>query len=140
MSFSKIAKYSTLKKGSEYALGLLKSNCIGDTVEAIKWFYQITVLQIYGADLGGFRSMAVYVYSKEDSIKNEVLKTYKDIYLNDRQEPRRTALGLILLIKDCSEAEASSIAKLIELIGIPKKAKEEIWKCAIGEERLKARF
>ena len=31
-----------VKKGSEYALGLLKSNCIGDTVEAIKWFYQIT--------------------------------------------------------------------------------------------------
>ena len=129
-----------VKKGSEYALTLLKSNCIGDTVEAIKWFYQITVLHIYGADLGGFRSMAVYVYSKEDSIKNEVLKTYKDIYLNDRQDPRRTALGLILLIKECSEAEASSIAKLIELIGIPRKAKEEIWKFAIGEEKLKAGF
>ena len=43
--------------------------------------------------------MAVYVYSKEDSIKNEVLKTYKDIYLNDRREARVTALGLIMLIK-----------------------------------------
>ena len=31
-----------VKKGSEYALALLKSSCIGDTVEAIKWFYQIT--------------------------------------------------------------------------------------------------
>ena len=88
-----------VKKGSEYALVLLKSNCTGDTVEAIKWFYQITVLKIHGADLGGFRSMAVYVYSKEESIKNEVLKTYKDIYLNDRREPRVTALALIMLIK-----------------------------------------
>lgn len=59
----------------------------------------LTVLKIYGADMGGFRSMAVYVYSKEDSIKNEVLKTYKDIYLNDRREARVTALGLIMLIK-----------------------------------------
>ena len=50
----------------------------------------LIVLKIYGADMGGFRSMAVYVYSKEDSIKNEVLKTYKDIYLNDRRKARVT--------------------------------------------------
>ena len=41
--------------------------------------------------------------------------------------------------KDCSEAEAGSISKLIELIGIPTKAKEEIWKFALGEEKLDER-
>ena len=123
-----------IKTASRHALVLLKSNCVGDTVEAIKWFYQVTVLKIRGGDLGGFRSMAVYVYSKEESVKNEVLKTYKDVYLNDRMEARVTALGLIMLIKDCSEAEASSIAKLIELIGIPAPAQREVWKLAIGGE------
>ena len=37
-----------------------------------------------------------------------------------------------MLIKDCTEAESDSIAKLIELIGIPMEATQEIWKFATG--------
>ena len=37
-----------------------------------------------------------------------------------------------MLIKDCTEAESDSIAKLIELIGIPSAATVEIWKFATG--------
>ena len=37
-----------------------------------------------------------------------------------------------MLIKDCTEAESDSIAKLIELIGIPNPATVEIWKFATG--------
>ena len=37
-----------------------------------------------------------------------------------------------MLIKDCTEAESDSIAKLIELIGIPQEATIEIWKFATG--------
>ena len=37
-----------------------------------------------------------------------------------------------MLIKDCTEAESDSIAKLIELIGIPQEATVEIWKFATG--------
>ena len=43
-------------------------------MESIKYFYQIIVLGIKDGDLGGFRSMAVYVWSKEDAIQREILQ------------------------------------------------------------------
>ena len=52
--------------------------------------------------------------------------------MNNSRSGRTTALGLIMLIKDCTEAESDSIAKLIELIGIPQEATIEIWKFATG--------
>ena len=45
-------------------------------MESIKYFYQIIVLGIKDGDLGGFRSMAVYVWSKEDAIQREILQEY----------------------------------------------------------------
>ena len=80
----------------------------------------------------GFPAMAVYVWSKEEKIRNEVLTAYKDIYFNDEQKAETTALGLIMLIKDCTVAEANSIAKMVELIGIPQKARDQIWRYALG--------
>jgi hypothetical protein len=76
--------------------------------------------------------MAVYVWSKEEKIRNEVLAAYKDIYFNEQQKPETTALGLIMLIKDTTIAEANSISKMVESIGIPKAARDEIWKYALG--------
>ena len=76
--------------------------------------------------------MAVYVWSKEEKVRNEVLIAYKDIYFNDQQKVETTALGLIMLIKDCTVAEANSIAKMVELIGIPQRARDQIWKYALG--------
>lgn len=82
--------------------------------------------------ISGFPAMAVYVWSKEEKIRNEVLIAYKDIYFNDQQKPETTALGLIYLIKDCTVAEANSISKIVELIGIPNRARDEIWRFALG--------
>ena len=78
--------------------------------------------------------MAVYVWSKEDAIKKEVLSAYKDAYFNEQRLSKQTAIALILHVKQCSEAEANSFAKLIELIGIPAEAKKEIWKFARSAE------
>jgi len=63
-----------IKKASKSCLSLLKSTTQGDVVESIKYFYQIIVLGIKDGDLGGFRSMAVYVWSKEDTIQREILQ------------------------------------------------------------------
>ena len=103
-----------------------------DICEAIKWFYHIIVLRIKDGDLNGFPAMAVYVWSKEDKVRDEVLRCYKDVYFNEQQQPENTALGLIMLVKGCTVAEANSIGKLVELIGIPERAREQIWRYALG--------
>ena len=57
----------------------------------------------------------------------------KDVYFNETQRPEATAIGLIFLVRNCSRAESSSIGKMIELIGIPQRARDELWRYALGK-------
>ena len=78
--------------------------------------------------------MAVYVWSKDNPIKEEVLTAYKDVYFNDERTGKETAIALIYLVKDCSEAEANSLGKLIQEIGMPSDAQQDLWKFATNKE------
>ena len=71
--FHQFSRFSVTDKYKNHK-SLLKSTTQGDVVESIKYFYQIIVLGIKDGDLGGFRSMAVYVWSKEDVIQREILQ------------------------------------------------------------------
>ena len=72
--FHQFSRFSVTVNQSKNHKSLLKSTTQGDVVESIKYFYQIIVLGIKDGDLGGFRSMAVYVWSKEDVIQREILQ------------------------------------------------------------------
>jgi hypothetical protein len=101
-----------------------------DTILAINWFYQLTVINIAEGSHDGFKKMITHVWNHDHTISELVLRCYKEIYFNEELNGYEAAKKLVQLVKGSSVAEAASIAKMVQIIGISEDMRHEIWSFA----------
>ncbi|CBY36605.1 unnamed protein product [Oikopleura dioica] len=124
-----------ITSGSDIILtNYLNSSIASDVMFSINWFYQLTVIGIEHATLGGFQKMITHVWNLDKCIREFAICCFKDVFVSATSSDEHKTVALIHFVEKSNNAEAASIAKMVQTIKLSEGAREFIWDIAFCKE------